>query len=223
MLSVEDLNSYYLEEIRKNENTDQVKNENKAKTKTSNKVNKPEKYNDEYADKNDIKQIEKEQTKKRDVEVVVFKKRKTTQPKTIQKAGQVLSAAPETDGRLKSRKLLKKLQFDVSSFGLKGFSKEDKRKLEQKRAVELGAKPKKREYVNYKVLMEEKKKQKIEKETKLTESGETVKRGKKKEKKSNNAIFWQESNKVQTFGQVGKYTGGVLKLSKRDIKSMKTK
>ncbi|XP_026694091.2 40S small subunit processome assembly factor 1-like [Ciona intestinalis] len=223
MLSVEDLNSYYLEEIRKNENTDQLKDENKVKTKTSNKVNKPTEKNGDYEDKNDVKHIEKEQTKKKDVEVVVFKKRKTTHPKTIQKTGEVLSTPPETDGRLKSRKLLKKLQFDVASYGLKGFSKEDKRKLEQKRAVELGAKPKKREYVNYKVLMEEKKKRKIEKETKLTESGETVKRGKKKEKKSNNPIFWQESNRVQTFGQVGTYTGGVLKLSKRDIKSMKTK
>jgi len=85
---------------------------------------------------------------KKPVEVVVFKKHKRKIP--------VEPATSDTeiindDLGFNSSKLLSKLQWDVTSFGLQGFTKEKKRKFEQERAIKLGAKPKKREYINYKV------------------------------------------------------------------------
>lgn len=51
-----------------------------------------------------------------------------------------------------SKKTLEKLRHDVKQFALKSYTPEERRKAEQERAVKLGAIPKKKPYINYKVF-----------------------------------------------------------------------
>lgn len=167
---------------------------------------------------------------KKEVEVVVFKSRKSRKEK-VEKPNNVNSNCIETEPKLETRpnkskfsnerlnsaEVLEKLKFTVGSFGMKAFSKEEQREHEQRRAIKLGAKPTKRKYVNYKVLMDEKKRLKedqIHEKTSLQH-----KKNETKEKSTGLSKFWKQGNK--SFNpQVGKYRDGVLKLSSKDIKSV---
>ena len=94
-----------------------------------------------------------ETSKKRKVEVVVFKDKNPGFKKVNISKKKLMSPNEVTEDQkmLKAKKLLKEIEWDVTSFGLKGFSLDEKRKLEQERAIRLGAKPRKQKYVNYKV------------------------------------------------------------------------
>nr|DBA26931.1 TPA: hypothetical protein GDO54_011123 [Pyxicephalus adspersus] len=68
-------------------------------------------------------------------------------------------------------------RLEVHKFGITGYKKEKQRKFEQERAIMLGAKPPKREYVNYKVYQERKKEQgqaRTEKSHTVCEAHDTV-------------------------------------------------
>ena len=95
-------------------------------------------------------------SKKQDVEVVVFKEpkgaRKMTAAKQKPPSSNHNMNSDKDASLLQAKQLLKQIEFDVSSYGMKGFSLEEKRKLEQERAIKLGAKPRKQKYVNYKVI-----------------------------------------------------------------------
>lgn len=89
---------------------------------------------------------------KKEPEIVVFKSRnhkivKRNEKSTEKEEILVLNNSEE----MNSKEILEKLKFDVGSFGLKGFSIEEQRRQEKQRAIKLGAKPERREYVNYKV------------------------------------------------------------------------
>ena len=168
---------------------------------------------------------------KKEPEVVVFHSRKR---KNISKPSAKMMPAAEalekaindtptlknskyTNDQLNSAVVLKKLKFDVGSFGMKAFSKEEQREQERQRAVRLGAKPPKKTSVNYKVFMEERKRKMEQTES----NGERCIGTKRKNAKARGpAQFWKEGNKSYT-PQVGKYRNGILKLSSKDIKSVK--
>ena len=144
-------------------------------------------------------------TRKRKIEVVVFKDKNSKLKTNSQKMKNApISKDTEDEKLLKAKSLLKEIEWDVTSFGLKGFSLEEKRKMEQDRAIRLGAKPRKQKCVNYKVFMEERKKQK--------ESGDKP-TGKRKKKRT---VFWKESQSMPT-GTKGRFKDGVLELSKEDL------
>ncbi|KAG8444233.1 hypothetical protein GDO86_009427 [Hymenochirus boettgeri] len=70
-------------------------------------------------------------------------------------------------------------RLEIHKFGITGFKKEKQRMFEQERAIMLGAKPPKREYVNYKAYQE-----------KLKEI-QTSKQKEKKMKTQNIQVFWE--------------------------------
>nr|XP_039254459.1 uncharacterized protein C1orf131-like [Styela clava] len=164
---------------------------------------------------------------KKEVEIVIFKSRKTkNEEPEIKKASPTIVGTDSkfnipkckyTNERLNSSEVLEKLKFSVGSFGMKAFSKEEQREHERKRAIKLGAKPTKRKYVNYKILMEEQKRLKQD-----TSSGNNIlsnNRTEYKEKPSGMPKFWKQGDKSLN-PQIGKYKDGVLKLSSKDIKSV---
>ncbi|XP_040206876.1 uncharacterized protein C1orf131-like isoform X2 [Rana temporaria] len=113
-----------------------------------------------------------------------------------------------------------KVRLEVHKFGITGFKKEKQRKFEQDRAIMLGARPPKREYVNYKVYQERIKEQEQAKnERSLTESMEPVR---KKPKQTQNVR--SRKGKGSGFlpdGQVGRFRDGALILSTKDISKIK--
>lgn len=123
-------------------------------------------------------------------------------------------------GRLNSKEVLKKIQFDVGSFGMKSLSKEKQREQERQRAITLGAKPtKNNKSMNYRQYIEDRKRLQND-----AQSEGSLQPMQKKSKKSKPTLsqpkFWKEGNK-SLLPQVGKYRNGVLKLSSKDIKSIK--
>uniref|UniRef100_A0A8C7Z995 Zgc:194224 n=1 Tax=Oryzias sinensis TaxID=183150 RepID=A0A8C7Z995_9TELE len=180
------------------------------------------------------------------VEVVTFqdptKKRKSRQAlaqgKPALQAPQVVEKTESSPVELS----LEKARLEVHRFGITGYKKEQQRVFEQDRAVMLGAKPPKREYVNYKTLQQQiqEKKQKVKEEPQLVSAGFTdpsrkktdflpfssdVKDTKKKKKLS------QRDNKkkkkgaagsaASASGQVGRFKNGMLILSSKEIQKIK--
>ena len=62
--------------------------------------------------------------------------------------------------------------------------------------------------------MDEKKKQTCESQK------QSLSKKKQRRKKQARTVFWKDSTATGKFGQVGKFNGGVLKLSRRDIKAL---
>merc|ERR1739838_174784 len=116
---------------------------------------------------------------------------KTAKPVIAKKKS---SAGPSKKGKKVNQNevahmaMMDKIHHDVRMYALKALTPDEKREKEAERAVKLGAAPKKREYVNYKVLMEQKKKAKLElekkKKKKKKKRGGEKKKKKKKKKKS---------------------------------------
>uniref|UniRef100_A0A8C6UQ26 Uncharacterized protein n=1 Tax=Neogobius melanostomus TaxID=47308 RepID=A0A8C6UQ26_9GOBI len=111
--------------------------------------------------------------------------------------------------------------FEVHRFGITGYKKEQQRVFEQDRAVMLGARPPKKQYVNYKILQQQ------IKEKKQKDKQEVDPDLKKKKKKKNNS---KDKNKPSTSGagsgsgpsgQVGRFKNGMLILSPKEIQKIK--
>ncbi|XP_044276799.1 uncharacterized protein C1orf131 homolog [Varanus komodoensis] len=118
---------------------------------------------------------------------------------------------------------LEKSRLEVHQLGITGFGKKEQRILEQERAIMLGAKPPKKEYLNYKILQEKiKEKKAVKKEENVMEKkSESFKRRKKKgheERKSKK----KTKQRVLPTGQVGTFKNGTLILRSSDIKKIKS-
>ncbi|XP_068628986.1 uncharacterized protein C1orf131 homolog [Battus philenor] len=114
---------------------------------------------------------------------------------------------------------LKKIRHEVVKLGMSGFDGTKKEKAKIALAVSLGAKPPKREYINYKELMKKRKEEKLKKEEeKQLMISKTIlqKSGKKKKKGSNNDVghFLDNYGKVQKKDLKNKNTGPVKKKKK---------
>ncbi|KAL0850512.1 hypothetical protein ABMA28_012301 [Loxostege sticticalis] len=101
---------------------------------------------------------------------------------------------------------LKKVRHEIVKFGMSGFDATKKEEAKIALAVSLGAKPPKREYLNYKELMEKRKQEKLkEKEDKQAMISKSIlQTGGKKKKKTNN--------------DVGHFLSGYGKVQKKDLK-----
>ncbi|CAG9783260.1 unnamed protein product [Diatraea saccharalis] len=101
---------------------------------------------------------------------------------------------------------LKKVRHEVMKFGISGFDATKKEEAKIALAVSLGAKPPKREYINYKELMQKRKQEKQkEKDDKQAMHSKTVLQtaGKKKKKLQND---------------VGHFLSGYGKVQKKELK-----
>ncbi|XP_072300373.1 uncharacterized protein C1orf131 homolog [Eucyclogobius newberryi] len=114
---------------------------------------------------------------------------------------------------------LETARLEVHRFGITGYKKEQQRVFEQDRAVMLGARPPKKQYVNYKVLQQQ------VKDKKLKEKEEVDPDLKKKKKQNKNS---KDKKKQPTSGsgsgpsgQVGRFKNGVLILSSKEIQKIK--
>uniref|UniRef100_A0A1A8BVJ2 Chromosome 1 open reading frame 131 n=1 Tax=Nothobranchius kadleci TaxID=1051664 RepID=A0A1A8BVJ2_NOTKA len=157
------------------------------------------------------------------VEVVTFqdprKKRKLKQ-NTAQ--NETPSEAPQT-AELKQEKQeelsLEQARLEVHRFGITGYKKEQQRVFEQHRAVMLGARPPKKDFVNYKEL------QRQMKEKKQKEK-EEFQPDKKKKKKSNQRDKKKSSSGAglgsAPSGQVGRFKNGMLVLNPKEIQKIKS-
>nr|XP_020471023.1 uncharacterized protein C1orf131 homolog [Monopterus albus] len=114
---------------------------------------------------------------------------------------------------------LEKARLEVHRFGITGYKKEQQRVFEQDRAVMLGARPPKKDYVNYKVLQQQikEKKQKAKEEV-LPD----LKKKKKKNQKDKKKKVSSGSGSAPS-GQVGHFKNGMLILSSKEIQKIKGK
>ncbi|XP_010214644.1 PREDICTED: uncharacterized protein C1orf131 homolog [Tinamus guttatus] len=116
-----------------------------------------------------------------------------------------------------------KARLEVHRFGITGYEKQEQRVLERERAIMLGAKPPKREHVNYKIYQEkmrEKRTMKDDSNGKEHKGGPLKKR--KKEKKERMAKKKKSVPSIWPAGQVGKFRDGTLILHSSDIKKIKS-
>lgn len=161
------------------------------------------------------------------VEVVVFQDpTKRLMTKTKRTAAPVELPEADPKSQLKDKQQpgsledlgLEKARLEVHRFGLTGYKKEQQRMFEQERAIMLGARPPKKDYVNYKVyqqkIKDKKEKAKEEVQTDL----------KKKKKKTRQ---WDEKRKSTPggsapTGQLGRFKNGMLVLNPKEIRKIKT-
>uniref|UniRef100_A0A8D0G7K2 40S small subunit processome assembly factor 1 n=1 Tax=Sphenodon punctatus TaxID=8508 RepID=A0A8D0G7K2_SPHPU len=119
---------------------------------------------------------------------------------------------------------LEKARLEVHRFGITGYEKKEQRILEQERAIMLGAKPLKKEYLNYKIYQEKiKEKKEVKKEdTKMEYKCDLLKKKRKKGQEERKSKKKKSVPSVLPTGQVGKFKNGTLVLSSCDIKKIKS-
>lgn len=157
------------------------------------------------------------------VEVVTFidplKKNKPSKPvKPVQKLQtQDDKEKKKTDSDKKLT--IEKARFEVHRFGLSGYQKEQQRVFEQDRAIMLGARPPKKQYVNYKEYQQQLKEKKLKEQEEAKSEAQNKKRkaGKTRISKS------KPSSGGQLGGQVGRFKNGMLVLSSKDIQKVNVK
>ncbi|XP_064365355.1 uncharacterized protein C1orf131 homolog isoform X2 [Dromaius novaehollandiae] len=116
-----------------------------------------------------------------------------------------------------------KARLEVHKFGITGYEKQEQRVWEQERAIMLGAKPPKKEHVNYKTYQEKMKEKKTRKDDNGKEhKGDSLKKKKTKEQKERKAKKKKSVPSIWPAGQVGKFRDGTLILHSSDIKKIKS-
>ncbi|XP_043536756.1 uncharacterized protein C1orf131 homolog isoform X3 [Chiloscyllium plagiosum] len=126
---------------------------------------------------------------------------------------ELLNSMEEADEQNNTKQAfnLERARLEVHRFGITGYRKEQQRMLEQERAIMLGARPPKREYINYKKYQEMMK----DKATAKNMNAKSIfSRGKKEERRS-------KKSEIVPTGQVGRFKNGALILSDSDIKRIK--
>nr|XP_009679301.1 PREDICTED: uncharacterized protein C1orf131 homolog [Struthio camelus australis] len=117
-----------------------------------------------------------------------------------------------------------KARLEVHKFGISGYEKQEQRMWEQERAIMLGAKPPKKEHVNYKTYQEKMKEKKTTEDDNngKKHKGDSLKKKKKKEQKERKAKKKKSVPSIWPAGQVGKFRDGTLILHSCDIKKIKS-
>ncbi|XP_032398971.1 40S small subunit processome assembly factor 1 [Etheostoma spectabile] len=161
------------------------------------------------------------------VEVVTFqdprKKAKTKQVPApdITPALQKTTEAKESDPL--EELSLEKARLEVHRFGITGYRKEQQRVFEQDRAVMLGARPPKKDYVNYKMLQQQikEKKQKAKDEVQPDLKKKKKKQSNQRDKKRKVSSGSGSGSGSALSGQVGRFKNGMLILSSKEIQKIK--
>ncbi|XP_074541356.1 40S small subunit processome assembly factor 1 [Halichoeres trimaculatus] len=155
------------------------------------------------------------------VEVVTFqdprKKQKTKQMPAPEKRP-VLQMMETSESSQPEELSLEKARLEVHRFGITGYKKEQQRVFEQDRAIMLGARPPKKEYVNYKLLQQQIKEKK---EKAKTEVNPDLKKKKKKKSNQGDKIKVSSGPGMAPTGQVGRFKNGMLILSSKEIQKIK--
>lgn len=114
---------------------------------------------------------------------------------------------------------LEKARLEVHRFGITGYKKEQQRVFEQDRAVMLGARPPKKDYVNYKLLQQniKEKKQKAKEEV----QPDLKKKKKKPSNQRDKKTKVSSGSGTAPTGQVGRFKNGMLILSSKEIQKIK--
>ncbi|XP_058248456.1 uncharacterized protein C1orf131 homolog isoform X2 [Hemibagrus wyckioides] len=158
-----------------------------------------------------------------DVEIVTFQ-----DPWKKKKSKQAAEAETKpAEGKEKKKKepdvlSMEKARLDVHRFGITGFQKQQQRVFEQDRAIMLGARPPKKNYVNYKEfqqMIKEKKSREKQEEAKA----DTQKKKKKSSGKQKNVKRQPGSSAAEPTGHVGRFKNGMLLLSSKDIQKLNSK
>ncbi|KAL6096135.1 uncharacterized protein ACO6RY_09901 [Pungitius sinensis] len=158
------------------------------------------------------------------VEVVTYqdprKKPKTKPTAAPDKMPALQSTTDKKESNQPEELNLEKARLDVHRFGITGYKKEQQRVFEQDRAVMLGARPPKKDFVNYKTLQQQIK-------DKKQKAKEEVQPDLKKKKKQSNPRVKKKnvssgSGSAPT-GQVGRFKNGMLILNTNDIQKIKGK
>ncbi|XP_069463010.1 uncharacterized protein C1orf131 homolog isoform X1 [Ambystoma mexicanum] len=163
--------------------------------------------------------------KKAGVEVVRFLSQKEKKKAKLE-AAQDQNTKMEANVQEKDAKehlfSLEKARLEVHRFGITGYKKEKQRTFEQERAIMLGAKPPKKQYLNYKVYQDQVNQKKIEKREESIKESDSSKKKKKRGKEERWAKKRKSSSTILPSGQVGKFKNGALLLSGKDIKKIKS-
>ncbi|XP_075268158.1 40S small subunit processome assembly factor 1 [Opisthocomus hoazin] len=158
------------------------------------------------------------------VEVVLFRGRKGKgRPgPAAAPAGRQAKIADKEKNANKQEFNFEKARLEVHKFGITGYKKQEQRLWEQERAVMLGAKPPKKEHVNYKTYQEKMKEKKAAKEEEKgkEQKGDAFKKKKKEQERKAKRKRFVPS--IWPAGQVGKFRDGTLILKSRDIKKIKS-
>ncbi|XP_066467497.1 uncharacterized protein C1orf131 homolog isoform X1 [Tiliqua scincoides] len=118
---------------------------------------------------------------------------------------------------------LEKARLEVHRFGITGFEKKEQRVLEQERAIMLGAKAPKKEYLNYKILQEQIKRNKaVKKEGTVMEIKSDSQRRRKTKGHKERKPKKKTKHSMLPTGQVGTFKNGTLMLRRSDIKKIKS-
>ncbi|KAK7133448.1 hypothetical protein R3I94_015359 [Phoxinus phoxinus] len=160
--------------------------------------------------------------KQSNVEVVTFidPRRKKQLSKAVELVKKALPDVKEKKKKVPDEKLtIEKTRLEVHRFGLSGYERQQQRLFEQDRAIMLGARPPKRQYVNYKVYQENIKERKM-KEKEEAKSESQNKRRKEGQPRTERS---KSSSSGELGGQVGRFRNGMLVLSSKDIQKYKVK
>ncbi|XP_050805135.1 uncharacterized protein C1orf131 homolog isoform X1 [Gopherus flavomarginatus] len=166
-----------------------------------------------------------QQGKTTEVEVVTFcgrnKKKKPKVELTQDSVSKTKMAIPEKNVNAPEFNL-EKARLEVHKFGITGYEKKEQRILEQERAIMLGAKPPKKEYLNYKIYQQKIKEEKTVKKEDYSMEYESIKKKKKKGQEQRKYKKKKSAVSAVPTGQVGKFKNGTLILRGRDLRKIKS-
>ncbi|XP_035176590.1 uncharacterized protein C1orf131 homolog, partial [Oxyura jamaicensis] len=139
-------------------------------------------------------------------------------------SGPQTKAVAEKKSANKQEFNFEKARLEVHRFGITGYEKQEQRLWERERAIMLGAKPPKKEHINYKTYQEKMKEKKAAKEDDKGKEhkGDSLKKKKKKDLKERKAKGKKSVPSIWPAGQVGKFRDGTLILQSGDIKKIKS-
>ena len=177
--------------------------------------------------------------KKPDFEVITYNDpRKRAQARREERQRQQTQSAPDLQrhGGIDDNDIIsmKEARFDVFKLGVKGMSKEDQKDVEIANLVRLGAKPAKNKFVEYSQFKEDQKTKRAEERKRKEEeriSGERVnllkrKRGSKSStsaSESGGAKKKKKSSGENIQTKVGKFDGGMLRISAKELAKIRGK
>ncbi|XP_034964384.1 uncharacterized protein C1orf131 homolog [Zootoca vivipara] len=161
-----------------------------------------------------------------EIEVVTFhgrRRKKKAKIETAEDGGSKAEMTVQENHTADQEFNLEKARLEVHRFGITGFEKKEQRVLEQERAIMLGAKPPKKQYLNYKILQQKIKETKAaKKEENMTENKpHSLKRQRKKGPEERKSKKKKKQSMLPT-GQVGTFKNGTLILRSSDIKKIKS-
>ena len=157
-------------------------------------------------------------------EVVTFVDHKKRNKKTDNKIEEIGDIVKSINSKEIS---LKDARFEVFKLGVSGMDKKSRDEANTALAIKLGAKPSKNKFVEYKQLKEDRI---VEKEERRLQEEERINsmEGVKKSTNKNSSTMKKSGNKKKKKGskkdfKVGSFDGGMLKLSQKDLNSIKSK